>query len=396
MNYEAYLPYAATEYQKDVLKACIKHGTQKKAAKHFGVNERNIRKTLKRVKDRAAVQGYSPAHDMVHPAPDTHIVKGVSTLYNEEGQVKSQWVKTDLAKEAQKNLMEGIAEALKNELPVLPMTPYYECHDNDLMAVYPLGDPHIGMAAIKEEAGQDWDLKTAEIVFLGIFDRLVKSAPNCERAVIVNLGDYFHADNVAGVTTRSGHHLDMDGNYMSMVEVGVKIMVQMINSALEVHKHVEVVTAIGNHDDTGAMFLQVALKHMYQDEPRVTIHCSPAPFQYVRHGKCFFGVHHGHTTKSDKLPLVMATDRAQDWGETEFRYWYTGHIHHDTLKEYAGVTVESFRTAAAKDAYASWGGYRSGQDSKAIVLHKEFGEVERHTINIAQLRNTHDPSITGL
>ena len=78
----------------------------------------------------------------------------------------------------------------------------------------------------------------------------------------------------------------------------------------------------------------------------------------------------------------MATDRAKDWGETEYRYWATGHIHHDTLKEYPGVKVESFRTIAAKDAYATWNGYRSGQDSKAIVYHKDFGEVERHTVNL--------------
>ena len=108
-------------------------------------------------------------------------------------------------------------------------------------------------------------------------------------------------------------------------------------------------------------------------------------FQYFSFGKNFFGVHHGHTAKADKLPLVMATDRAKDWGETEFRMWYTGHIHHDSKKEYGGCTVESFRTLAAKDAYAHSGGWRSGQDSKAIVLHRDFGEVERHTINISQI-----------
>lgn len=82
----------------------------------------------------------------------------------------------------------------------------------------------------------------------------------------------------------------------------------------------------------------------------------------------------------------MATDRAKDWGETEFRYLHTGHIHHDTMKEYPGVKVESFRTLAAKDAYATWNGYRSGQDSKAIVYHRDFGEVERHTVNIAMVK----------
>jgi hypothetical protein len=81
----------------------------------------------------------------------------------------------------------------------------------------------------------------------------------------------------------------------------------------------------------------------------------------------------------------MATDQAKQWGETEFRTWLTGHIHHDTRKEFAGCDVESFRTLSAKDAYATWGGYRARQDSKCLVIHKQYGEVERHTVNIKQV-----------
>lgn len=159
----------------------------------------------------------------------------------------------------------------------------------------------------------------------------------------------------------------------------------MIDSALLHHKHVRVISCVGNHDDTASLFLSIALENTYENETRVTVDSSPTPFHYVQWGKCMFGAHHGHTCKSQALPGVMAADRPKMWGDTEFRYWYTGHIHHDTVKEYAGVKVESFRTLAAKDAYATWGGYRAGQDSKCIVLHKNYGEVERHTVNISMI-----------
>nr|WP_148261703.1 oxidoreductase [Glaciecola nitratireducens] len=338
-----------------------------------------------RVKKYAALRGYAPEHDMMHYTPDTHYVKGVSTRYNAEGQVAGQWVKTDVNKEDSIALMQAVIDGLVKDMPVYKPTNKIIHGSSDLMAVYPLGDPHIGMLALADEAGEDWDIAKAREVFIGIFTRLVLTAPPCKQSVIVNLGDYFHADNIAGTTTRSGHPLDTDKNFLTMADVGVEILLHMIMAALEHHETVRVINAIGNHDDTGSMFLQVTLKHMFKNEPRVIIDVTANPYNFVRFGKCFFGVHHGHTTKADKLPLVMATDKPQDWGETQFRYWYTGHIHHDTLKEYNGCTVESFRTLAAKDSYASWGGYRSGQDSKAIVLHKDFGEVERHTVNIAQL-----------
>ena len=314
------------------------------------------------------------------------LLKGSSTLYDEDGNIKLQWVKTDVEKTDQLDALRELVDELATELPRFEKKPYEKSYaSSELMAVYPLGDPHVGMKAYKDEAGDDWDLARAQEAFCGVFDRLVKTAPSCQKAVIVNLGDYFHRDNVAGVTERHRHVLDTDGNYMMMVDTGLKIMIQMINSALEHHESVKVINILGNHDDTGAMFLQAALKHMYEDEPRVDIGCTSSVFQYFQHGKCFFGVHHGHTCKSDKLPLVMATDKPKEWGSSDHRYWLTGHIHHDTRKEYSGCTVESFRTLAAKDAYAYAGGYRAGQDSKALVIHKDYGEIERHTINIAQV-----------
>ena len=46
------------------------------------------------------------------------------------------------------------------------------------------------------------------------------------------------------------------------------------------------------------------------------------------------------------------------------------------------MIVEQHRTLATKDAYASRGGWSSGRDSKVITYHKQFGEVDRRTINI--------------
>ena len=83
----------------------------------------------------------------------------------------------------------------------------------------------------------------------------------------------------------------------------------------------------------------------------------------------------------------MAADRAEDWGDTEYRYWYTGHIHSKNSMEFPGCTWESFRTLAAKDAWHSAMGYRSGRDMNSITLHKEYGEVGRNTASIKMIRS---------
>lgn len=384
-QHEHLLDYCDSAIQKAVIEALISTGSLRKASKVVGKSDTRTRDIFHQVKRKAASQGVAPDNDLNYPLPAGQIVTGVSTLQKSpDGNI--QWIKTKVSAEKQLSLMREAVEALTTDLPLVGKINYKGNNaDGDTIAVYPLGDPHIGMMSWGEETGKDWDLKIAEGKFLSVFDRLIRTAPNCKEAIIINLGDFFHADNAIGVTARSGHHLDMDGRYAKMVSVGMRIMRRMIESALEHHELVRVVTVQGNHDDCGAMFLRVALANIYENNPRVVVDQSPAPFHYVRFGKVLIGTHHGHSCKAPNLPGVMASDRAEDWGQTQFRYWLTGHIHHDSKKEYPGVTVESFRTLAARDAYAAWGGYRSGQDSKCIVYHKDFGEVERHTVNISQV-----------
>lgn len=343
---------------------------------------------VQRKKKKLLEKGFDPENDLIHTISDGHQLKGVSTLYNSEGKVTAQWVKTRAIEEDAPLKFKEYIQGLIEDLPKLSTTEIPSTVDieEDLMAVYPLGDPHIGMLSWERETGENWDLEIAEKVFINIFDRVIKTAPNCKKAIILNLGDFFHCDNMEAITSRSGNRLDVDGRYAKMVQVGLKIIRRMITTALSHHEHVTIINCIGNHDDTGAIFLSVCLKHIYENEPRVSVDDSPAPFHYIKFGKVLIGAHHGHTCKMDKLPSVMASDRYEDWGTTKYRYWMTGHIHHDSKKEFPGCMVESFRTVAAKDAYATYGGWRSGRDTKVIIFHKEYGEIERHTISLDHLQ----------
>jgi hypothetical protein len=353
---------------------------------HFGKSADSVRCAAK----RAARRGLSPEHDMNKTVPDGYYVKGVSTYYNAEGSVRGQWVKSDVDKQRQFELMQEAIQGLVGELPTLPPLETRLGDQNEsLLSVYGLGDPHFGMLSWDEETGENFDLKIAERIFTSSFQRLVDAAPDSEEAIVANMGDYFHRDGIYPVTSRSGHMLDVDGRYARMVQVGMRVMRFMIEAALRKHKKVRVVNVIGNHDSASAMFLSIALAHIYEATPALTVDTSPSVFNYYEFGKCLLGFHHGHTCKPDKLPGVMSADQAEAWGRTKFRKWFQGHVHHEFTKEYPGVTVESINTLAAKDEYAHSGGWRAQRSSKLFVFHKEFGEVERHTVNTAMISGNH-------
>lgn len=380
-NDENYDKYASTEHQLKALLAVRECQGIQAAADKLGITRQNVYSALKKIKRKALTSGYNPENGMTE-AFDPLLVHTKSTVHVKDGKVVQYWARMSPDEEKRQEIIKSAIKSFCEDLPKITPTKYKQRPAGELLAAYPLGDPHIGMMAWGKETGQDWDLKIARTAFRSVFDRLVKSAPSSETAVIFNLGDYFHADNLKGMTERSGHVLDMDGRYAKMVKTGMKIMRYMISSALEQHETVKVINSIGNHDDTAAMFMSIALAEVYEKEKRVIIDDSPTPCHYVRHGKVLIGSHHGHTIKPPALPGVMATDKPKDWGETEYRYWYTGHVHHDTLKEFPGCKVESFRILPPKDAYATWHGYRAMQDSKAIVHHCDYGEVERHTVNL--------------
>lgn len=331
-----------------------------------------------------------PPHDSVEQTPEGFAIKGVSNYYRVQPDgtkaLVGQWVKTKAEEEARYqallDAMSHIADAWQGKADPVPAP----AHLNDeLLCVYPFGDPHIGMHAWSDEAGDNFDLKIAERNICAAVDQLVAGAPPARRALLVWLGDNQHTDNPTNRTARSGHALDVDGRWPKVLRVTVRAARRSIDRALEKHEHVNVIIEIGNHDDCSSIMLALCLEQYYEREPRVTIDTSPAKFHWYRFGQNLIGVTHGDTVKLNQLPAIMACDRKQDWGETEHRYWYTGHVHHDSLQEFPGCVVETFRTLAPKDAWAAAAGYRAGQDMKMDVIHCRHGRIQRNTVGISQL-----------
>lgn len=321
----------------------------------------------------------------VMPPPAGHLVKGVSTLYDETGAAKLQWVKTKVEEEEQfKRTLEAIRLAFE-ETPRVRKIVAPKATNAKLLTVYPIGDHHFGMRSWASETGADYDIKIASDLLTMAAAHLVDLSPNSDTGLIINVGDWFHVDNLKNETSRSGHTLDVDTRYAHMIRLGTLLMRSIIERALLKHKKVLVICAIGNHDDIGAIWLQHALALFYEENPRVHIETKPGKYHYHQHGKVLVGVTHGDTGKPEKLQGVMAADVPRMWGETSFRYWMTGHVHNRKVLEFPGVLWETFRTLAPADAWAAGAGYRSGRDMTSIVFDRDHGEIARHRFDVSML-----------
>tara|TARA_R110000772_G_C13310276_1_gene440160 strand:+ start:13686 stop:14822 length:1137 start_codon:yes stop_codon:yes gene_type:complete len=366
--------YLTDEKLKEAIDVYNTYKTDQACADHLGI----AKSTFQHRRKTAVGRGYSPDHDMVHMAAEGHMVKGVSTLYGKDGSVTAQWIKTDLDKERQELAQKAVIEAMCEEIPKAKKVDPPKKGLENLMAVYPVGDHHMGMLAWGEETGGDnYDLKKSEDVLCRAMDYLVDAAPASKTSAILLLGDFLHFNGRSQETVKGGHAMDADSRFQKVVRAAIKSIRYLVRAALQKHDTVHLIIELGNHDaDPMAVFMEMFYSH-YEDEPRVIADRSPRNIHVVEFGKNLIATHHGDKIKMDKLPLVIATDFPKIWGRTDFRVVHTGHVHHDHIKEHPGLTTESHGILAPKDEYAASGGWRARQTMKLVVYHKEFGEVGR-------------------
>lgn len=376
----------ATIRQLEIIDAIQLHGSSNKASKVLGIGRRTVDQALLSLKNKAARYGHSPAHDMTHTVPDGYVVKGVSTYYGDDGKPRGQWVKSSIDQQRQEALMrealEVMADGLKGLSPIIKPPKHVS---ESLLCAIPIGDPHFGMLAWGRETGADFDSDIAKRITASAIDRVVSTAPNASTAILLPLGDVFHADDQSNQTPAHKHQLDVDSRFVKVVGVVIESYRHAILRMLEKFGKVIVRFVPGNHDPHAIWALAYAIAAYFHNDKRVVVDLSPSKFWYFSFGKVLIGATHGDTVKHDKLPGVMAADKPQEWGLSRHRYWYTGHVHTKAVSEYPGVVCESFRTLAPSDAWSAGHGYRSGRDMQLIVHHAEHGEIERHRVDIGMI-----------
>ena len=212
--------------------------TNKECAIKYAVHERTIERRRAKLKDA----GFDPANYRYHKNPTDQPVAGYSTLvrFPEDdplGRVL-EWVKTRKTVSEQLEAIERVCESMAQEVTPVESVKYmgHKKPSKDKLTVIPIGDPHVGLMTWSKEVGSDWDVKIASRVFRKVFNRLLESSPDTEECILVNTGDFFHADNIEGQTSRSKHKLDLDGRHGKWLDAGGAILLMFIDACLKKYK----------------------------------------------------------------------------------------------------------------------------------------------------------------
>lgn len=377
------LEFCSTEKQYNVIYLTTVEGlSQRDIAQKLDMSRSAVRDHISAVKEKAARRGYSPNHDWKNPVPDGHKIKGVSTFYDEAGLPVRQWVKSQTDEQRQFEILVERLENAQSGLPKFKVTAAPKSCDKNLLALLTITDFHLGMYAYEAETGDDWDVSIARDVFLNSINDMIKAAPKAETGMLCQLGDFLHWDGILSVTPQSGHILDADTRYGKLVDLSMSVMTEAVNMMLKKFNKVVVVSAEGNHDISGSIWLRKHLKHLFGNEPRLTIIDNDFPYYAYLHGETMLAFHHGHKVKLANLHKLFASEPRfrEMWGKANYTYIHTGHYHHERVIEDGGAIAEMHPTLSGRDAYAARGGWVSKRGAKVITYDKNAGEVARITV----------------
>ena len=376
-------PGLSEEQAREAVEALHKAGGVKEyAARALGLPANTYKSRLKRAFEMGVhlSEGAREAMDGAKLS-GVEINGGYRHRYDDEGK-KVETVRWSVPKQelALETVLDKVRAAFDG-MEAAAFVPPPEYTLADLCTTYGIADAHLGLMSWARETGSDYDTNIAANRVSDWVAQCVASSPASHTGIIMDVGDFTHADNDTYQTPRSKHVLDVDTRMFRTLDVGIATLSSAVESALTKHQEVHVVILPGNHDSTIYLAIMFALAERYRDNPRVIVHKKPGEFFVYEFGRVMIACHHGDKAKADRLVHFVADEFSEIWGRTRHRFLYTGHLHHHKSQDIGGMKWEQLRAVAERDAYAVSHAYAARAQLSAVTYHRERGEVQRVSVN---------------
>ena len=245
-------------------------------------------------------------------------------------------------------------------------------------------DIHFGRLTWAEESGDDYDVKIARKMATAVLEKLLAYSKNypVERILLPIGNDFFNVNSKLNTTVK-GTPQQEDTRWAKTFRLGRKLAVEMIDQCSAIAP-VDVMMIAGNHDTEKLFYMGDALECWYNNNPNVKVNNFAKTRKYYSYGKVLLGLTHGDI-KIDKLVSIMPLEEPHLWGQSKFREWHVGHVHHlyrlnNDAEEMVGVVVRSLRSLVPADAWTfDHGLVGAVKAAESFLWDKEQGLIAQFT-----------------
>jgi hypothetical protein len=247
----------------------------------------------------------------------------------------------------------------------------------DCMLEVDIYDFHFGLLALgKETMHGDYDIKIAAALFMDMLSKIIEWSKSYRiEQILFPIGnDFFNSDNHLNTTTNGTQQTD-DTRWQKTFTEGWRLIRDAITLLRKIAP-VNVMVIGANHDLERSYYMGSVIEAWFKEDESVSVDNGPEYYKRYKYGKNLIGLTHGDKgNKPGQLPLLMATRWPQDWADTIYREWRTGHVHNETVKEYPGCKVFSLGASSQPSEWGASSGYDSLIESKGIIWHSQKGKI---------------------
>lgn len=280
---------------------------------------------------------------------------------------------------------------------------------------YSLNDLHLARQAWREETGIDYDIKIARNNYLAGENHILSYVlPFTIDHICFGVGnDLFNYDYSKPYPhTEAGTPQEADTRWQKMFRLGYNLVIE---AAVRLSKiaPLTIIVIRGNHDSQTIFYLGEMLELFFEGNNNVHVDNRPPRRKYFKYGNNLLGFSHGNKEKPKDLHAIMSSEAdsylgEKSWSETDFRYFYMGHKHHEEVhrhkviedlgnfkgvkllheiasEDYKGVLVDYLPNLAFRHDYeVDYGWIGTIRSAKAALHHQELGRVINFNYNISE------------
>lgn len=324
-------------------------------------------------------------------APDAEGLELRSVWQSGDG----SWLRSYRRKEAElpdliPDLVDALFEKYNSYTPGKIIYP----QDAEGLAIVNLYDAHLDKIAYTSTDDPTGGFKSNLEAFSAVVARIAAHLKNeaVERILFPVGNDLYHTNDFGANGTKRGtrmeYHLEPHFAYARINDALLEAIITLSQVA-----PVTVIPVKSNHDEDKVRVLGYWLSKLYDGNDSVRVVDNRDQRFYYRYHDCLLGFAHGDKEKKSiaQLPLKMATEAREAWGNTTHRKFYLGDLHHGfeynflRAKDYSGCDVEYLRSVGTDDSYhVDFGWVGVPRTAYAQIFHPNDGEVSRRKFLIRE------------
>lgn len=370
-----------------------KYGSVRAASRALGIPRTTLQRALKRERG----EGFETLEQDVVKTSDA-LTDACETMNILQHEVKAGWIKSKEASVYVKREMlpVDVDEAAASIARLLESSRKHNLYQQvspnaDSMLVICPVDAHFGKLSYSGEVRENYDPEiTSAIYRQAVADSLTHFNPlRIKRIVLVIGSDQMHAESSHSQTTSGTLVESVDTRYTRVFDIAVAATIAAIEDCALIANTTAIVVP-GNHDMLSSCLLAKVVKQYFRNDPRVTVDDDEILRKYVRFGTNLIGLTHKFN-KINAAPIVMATERPHDWGETSCREWLTGHLHTTRAESWSpyyelnGVVVRITSSISATDLWHYSNGFcMNRRASESWIYSETDGMYGMHVAKVRQ------------